>query len=748
MKRRLAPGKLFGVRSRYAAGALAVVICLFWLQGNIFGAAAQKTVLLIFDSRSDMLGNIIVDQAIRKQLFEEFTVGLDIRSEYFEVSDSPNDEFQNLLRWLKSKYSNTSFDIVIPVGGTSLQFVRNYGDDLFPRAQIVYWGRRTALQDWKSSRPITGVVAPSLELQIGRTFSFVQKLQPDLKQLVIVTGTSNVDRSWEAAARRELARFSGYFSIVFLSGLSLEEVEKRLASLPRQSAVLFLSISTDGLGRRLLRTQYLSKVVQIAAAPVYSMTVAYLDTGTVGGILADQEAMAMDTVEIVRSLLRGTDIRQIPVRETPLVPMVNWKAMRRWNLPENRLPLNTVVAFRDPSLWETYRWRLIAGIGLFILQTSLIVGLLIHRANRRKAELATAESKALLQSTIDALSARVALLDEQGTIIAVNRRWASFTEENPCGDTMPNLGYNYMERRPPQPDRKEPGFVANGIRRVLSGDLADFRCVYSSDHEDGASWFQVRVNRFELNRVPHLVVTHEDVTEIKEAHDTQQKLTGLVMQAQDEERRRIARDLHDVTVQNVVAIKADLSAVENSTSRVDPRSAEMLQESISLCDQVMQELRTLSYVLHPPFLDEAGLAPAIQWFVRGFIQRSGVHVAVIVKDDVGRLAKEVETAMFRVVQESLTNIHRHSGSRNAVIRLTRELDALVLRITDDGHGFSPLTSTEKHVSASSPGVGIAAMRHRLKQLGGELEIESSSEGTTIQARVSISEDQFNANSIS
>jgi signal transduction histidine kinase len=248
--------------------------------------------------------------------------------------------------------------------------------------------------------------------------------------------------------------------------------------------------------------------------------------------------------------------------------------------------------------------------------------------------------------------------------------------------------------------------------------------------------------------VPHLVVTHEDVTEIKEAHDTQQKLTGLVMQAQDEERRRIARDLHDVTVQNVVAIKADLSAVENSTSRVDPRSAEMLQESISLCDQVMQELRTLSYVLHPPFLDEAGLAPAIQWFVRGFIQRSGVHVAVIVKDDVGRLAKEVETAMFRVVQESLTNIHRHSGSRNAVIRLTRELDALVLRITDDGHGFSPLTSTEKHVSASSPGVGIAAMRHRLKQLGGELEIESSSEGTTIQARVSISEDQFNANSIS
>jgi PAS domain S-box-containing protein len=747
MKRPSTRKKLLRIPSLPTACVLAVLICLFWLPGNLMSAGPQKSVLLIFDARSDMLGNIIVDQAIRKSLFGEFGVDLDIRSEYFEVSGTPKDEFRNLLAWLKAKYSSTSFDVVVPVGTLSLQFVDDYGNVLFPRSKIVFWGRRTAMQTWKSARPITGVVAPTLEVQIQRTFSFVQRLQPDLKRLVVVTGSSDVDKNWETAARRELDRYRGLFLIDFWAGLSVEEVETKLKSLPPQSAVLFLSISTDGVGRRLLRTQYLGRVVEIAAAPVYSMSVPYLDTGTVGGVLVDQEAMARDTAEIIRSLLHGADVSHTPVRETPLTPMVNWKAMRRWNLSEKRLPANAVVAFKDPSLWETYRWHIIGGSALFIVQSSLIVGLVIHRGRRRKAEKSMAESQALLQSTIDALSARVALLDQRGTIIAVNRSWAEFTEENPCGDTINGLGHNYLERRATDAERKEPGLVTNGIRRVITGDLEAFRCVYSSQHPGGMFWFQVRVNPFEMQGARHLVVTHEDVTEIKEAHDTQQRLTGLLMQAQDEERRRIARDLHDVTVQNVVAIKADLSFLENARQPMDSRHREMLRESASLCDQVMQELRTLSYVLHPPFLDEAGLTPAIQWFVRGFIQRSGVHVALIAKDDVGRLKKEAEIALFRVVQESLTNIHRHSGSRNAIIRLTREQDSVVLRITDDGHGFSTPPAI-KNESTASHGVGIAAMRHRLKQLGGELEIESSSEGTTIHARVLISEDRIHAYSIS
>src|SRR6185436_10800965 len=175
--------------------------------------------------------------------------------------------------------------------------------------------------------------------------------------------------------------------------------------------------------------------------------------------------------------------------------------------------------------------------------------------------------------------------------------------------------------------------------------------------------------------------------------------------------------------------------------------AETLDESISLCTQVIQELRTLSYVLHPPFLDEAGLVPALQWFVRGFIQRSGVQVELLVMDEIGRLPTDVETALFRVVQECLTNIHRHSGSRSAVIWVTKQDEAVVVRVTDDGHGFA-LPRPDTREVPLLPGVGIPGMRQRLRQLGGELEIESSPEGTTVNAKIPISEGRYAAYSSS
>jgi len=213
-----------------------------------------------------------------------------------------------------------------------------------------------------------------------------------------------------------------------------------------------------------------------------------------------------------------------------------------------------------------------------------------------------------------------------------------------------------------------------------------------------------------------------------------------LLEVQDEERRRIARDLHDVTVQNVVAIKADLECIERTSQRIGAAPSVMLEESVDLCDQVIKELRTLSYLLHPPFLDEAGLVPALQWFVRGFMQRSDTHVEVLVIGEIGRLPTEVETALFHVVQESLTNIHRHSGSKRAVIWVSKEQDTVVLQISDDGHGFSQTSASHTSEGTLLPGVGIAGMRQRLRHLGGQLEIESSPSGTSVNARVSISED--------
>lgn len=731
--------RIFSFHSAFIA-----LLCLAFTPPTAAPAAeTQKSVLLIYDSRSDMLGNTVVDRAIRQALSEKFSVDLDIYSEYFEASPSPQKDFPLLLSWLRRKYSGRSFDFVVPVGATSLDLVRECGEDLFPGAEVVYFGRQAGLDRWPSGQPITAVVAPQMEDQIRGTVAFIRSLQPALEELFIVTGNSSVDKDWEKAARRELIPADSQIAVTYLSGLSLEKLHDRIAHLPKNAAVLFLSITEDGAGRHLLRTQFLGGVVEAAGAPVYFVSALYLDTGIVGGALLDQEAMAIDTAGVVGRLLEGADIQSMPVLKTALVPMVNWKALKRWGLKANRLPPGTVIRYRDPSLWDAYRWHILGIITLCVIEAGLIVALLVHRRNHRRAEIALLASRRLLQSTIDALNSRVALLDRRGTIIAVNRPWKTFAEAN-REDSIRTIGFNYLDACAAQPQDQDAQMVSRAIQQLMSGELDDFRCVYPSGDLNGTLWFQVRVSRFEMYGAVRMVVVYEDVTQIKEAHDAQQRLTGLLMSAQDDERRRIARELHDSTVQDMVAIKAGLACVGKGAKYLDPDLTETLQESVSLSNQVIKELRTLSYLLHPPFLDEAGLVPALTWFVRGFIQRSGIPVELMVVDDIGRLPTDVETALFRVVQESLTNIHRHSGGGRAVIWVTKEKDAVVLRIMDDGHGFS-LPSTEDNLeSGLLPGVGISGMRQRLRQLGGQLEIESGPQGTTVSARVSLAEDRNHA----
>jgi len=707
-------------------------------------AEVQKSVLLIYGTRSDMLANIVVDRAIRKELSEKFSVDLDIYSEYFETSPSPKEDFPLLLSWLRRKYAGRTFDVVVPVGLTSLELVRDCGDELFRGAQVVYFGRRSEFESWRSDQPITGILAPQMEDQVRGTFAFIRAMQPKLHQLVVVTGKAGLDQDWEKAARHELMPFESQVEVTYLSGLSLESLETQIARLPTDAAVLFLSMNEDGIGRRLLRTQVLGQAVRAAAAPVYFVSSLYLDTGVVGGTLLDQEAMAVETAGIVGRLLGGDPIQDIPARQTLLVPMVNWKALKRWGLDEDRLPPGTVIRYRDPSFWEVYKWHILGVVSLCFIEGGLILALLAQRANRRRAEIAVLAGKRLLQATIDALNARVALLDQHGTIIAVNKPWKAFAEANHDQDSIKDIGFNYLDTCAENPECQEAALVSRGIRQLKSGEVDEFRCIYPSPRAIATFWFQIRMSQFEMYGATRIVVTYEDVTEIKEAHDAQQKVSGLLMQAQDDERRRIARELHDSTVQNLVAIKADLNGIERESKQLSADATEMLKESVSLSNQVIRELRTLSYLLHPPFLDEAGLVPALTWFVRGFIQRSGIPVELMVLDEIGRLPTDIETALFRVVQESLTNIHRHSGGGRAVIWVTREKDNVALRIMDDGHGFS-LPATEDNLESTVlPGVGIPGMRQRLRQLGGQLEIESGPQGTTVNAKICLSEDRDHA----
>ncbi len=230
--------------------------------------------------------------------------------------------------------------------------------------------------------------------------------------------------------------------------------------------------------------------------------------------------------------------------------------------------------------------------------------------------------------------------------------------------------------------------------------------------------------------VESVMLISEDITERLRAELELRTLAGRLINLQDEERRRIARDLHDGTAQDIAAIALNLDRLRDVTINPPPEMTRLVGDSRLLAAQCLTELRTLSYLLHPPLLDHAGLVRAVQSFVRGFSERTGIQVDTVAVQDVGRLSSDIETALFRIVQESLTNVHRHSGSDTATIRLETGTAEIKLQISDRGHGMLHSTH-DRSDEFVELGVGIPGMRQRLAQLGGRLEIESSGNGTTI-----------------
>jgi two-component system, NarL family, sensor kinase len=289
-------------------------------------------------------------------------------------------------------------------------------------------------------------------------------------------------------------------------------------------------------------------------------------------------------------------------------------------------------------------------------------------------------------------------------------------------------------------------FVSGEDRELLAHLIADANInivrgeIRLDSHRQRPRTIRLALSPVREQGVHTICVVATELTELIETNEalrvselSLRQLSARLLKLQDEERRRIARDLHDTTGQKIAVLSMTLDRLAKlvDTRKVDVKDA--LTESRDVVGKIGEEIRTLSYLLHPPLLDECGLASAVLWYAEGFKKRSGIHLSVSIDEELVRLTTDAETALFRVLQESLTNVHRYSGSPSAEIRIFQSASKVHLEIIDHGKGVKAGMERPAFAGAPTLGVGIPGMRERIRQLGGQLEVEFSNEGTRVYA---------------
>jgi signal transduction histidine kinase len=236
--------------------------------------------------------------------------------------------------------------------------------------------------------------------------------------------------------------------------------------------------------------------------------------------------------------------------------------------------------------------------------------------------------------------------------------------------------------------------------------------------------------------MPLILLSIQDETERREAELAASRsgvMSARLMRVQDDERRRVARELHDSTAQSLAGLMMNMNQMSRMLQKSDPKILATLAESRKLADESIREIRTISYLLHPPLLEDAGLASAMRWFIDGFGNRSKIRVKLVLPARMPRLADASELALFRIAQEGLTNVHHHSGSTSALIQIAITSSQVILQVSDKGKGLPADIWKPEDGIVKTSGVGIASMRERARELGGTLEFDSGRRGTTLRA---------------
>jgi PAS domain S-box-containing protein len=451
-------------------------------------------------------------------------------------------------------------------------------------------------------------------------------------------------------------------------------------------------------------------------------------------VSSDIDALQKLISQSLNSRITGTSTSELEIRitrETAAIANRAETTLQRMRDEEDRL-----LAERQTASRTNYRHTLRLIFASFIIALMLLVAemfLLSYEFTRhRKTEYAARQSQEIVNAFFSSSAIGFGILDSQFRYTRVNDvlpRMAGLKPEDLLGTPVSQIF-------------GETGLRAEAVLRqvVESGQPVLDREVSAElpgKPGDPRHWL---VNYFPIREdggaVTQVGVTAVDVTARRNAEDALRTLSGRLIGIQDQERRRIARELHDSLGQYLAGLKIAIDMLSSRSAEKDP----LLVECADILERAIVETRTLSHLLHPPLLDEAGFASAASWFVAGFSQRSKIPVSLDLPPDLQRLPDVVEIALFRVLQESLTNVHRHSRAKSAEISVDVDAEQVTIEIRDHGRGMPAHIIRQIEAETSKLGVGLAGMRERIHELGGRFVVSSDDRGTTVQASIPLGTD--------
>jgi two-component system, LuxR family, sensor kinase FixL len=475
--------------------------------------ATKKSILVLYSERGDLPAIEAVEENMREVFHASASPQIELFSEYLDFARFPPEQYESsFVRYLQERYTGRQIDLVIPVAGFSLEFALGHRE-LFPGAPLVFCAiDKRELEKVRLPADATGIPA---NFDIERTVKLILQLQPGVPEIVCVSGTSGFDQRWAEETRKIMERFRSRVRARWITDKPLAETIDEVSRLPRQSAVLFVSMLRDGAGQSTSSVDAVRDLARVSKAPVYGVSSQFLEAGVVGGAMFDFGLNGRRTAELALKTLRGQWIPYgAPETESQNLLLVNWQALKKAQLPESLVPADAEVRLRPPGLWETHRTIILTVSGAIILQAVLIAGLVAERFWRRKAEASLRQSEERMSLAAEAANLGLWVWD-----VGRNEIWMTDKGRTLLGFTPDErIDYQALTGRVHPEDRAARDAAIKGALETKGEYAVEYRVVLP---DGGLQWIGARGHCLNDGNTKgnRLLGVSMDVTEQKLAQD-------------------------------------------------------------------------------------------------------------------------------------------------------------------------------------------------------------------------------------